>query len=146
MLMEIGASPNLTRQDFPYEAEIYAFVFNLEPLSRVSLAKYVWAESPPNDAFLEQLEPVLGDARVNHLGSLYADIIGLTESIIEGPSSPDLTRMSGRTVWKRSKGRAKSSTSSSSSHCFSARIPPWRASLMFGTFHKPIRTIRPFAD
>jgi hypothetical protein len=90
MLMKIGAAPNLIRQDFPYEAEIYPFAFNLEPLSRTSVAKYVWTEAPPNEEFLEQLKPVLGDARVNHLGSLYADIIGLTQGVIEDPPSPDL--------------------------------------------------------
>ncbi len=90
MLVALGASPNLIRQDFPYEPAIYPFAFNLEPMSRTSLAKYVWTEAPPNDPFLEQLEPVLGELRPNHLGSLYATIIDLTNRLIADPPSADL--------------------------------------------------------
>ena len=39
MLGDLGAAPNLIRQDFPYESDIYPFPLNLEPLSRASLAK-----------------------------------------------------------------------------------------------------------
>lgn len=90
MLLAVGASPNLIRQDFPYEPAIYPFAFNLEPMSRASLAKYVWTEAPANDPFLEQLEPVLGELRPNHLGSLYAHIIDLTEKLIAEPPGPDI--------------------------------------------------------
>jgi hypothetical protein len=69
MLVAVGASPNLLRQDFPYEPAIYPFAFNLEPMSRGSLAKYVWTEAPAGDPFLPQLEPVLGELRPNHLGT-----------------------------------------------------------------------------
>ncbi len=34
MLGALGAAPNLVRQDFPYEPDIYPFPLNLEPLSR----------------------------------------------------------------------------------------------------------------
>jgi hypothetical protein len=90
MLVALGASPNLIRQDFPYEPAIYPFAFNLEPMSRSSLAKYVWTEAPANDTFLEQLEPVLGKLRPNHLGSLYATIIELTEQLIADPRFADI--------------------------------------------------------
>lgn len=85
MLVALGASPNLIRQDFPYEPAIYPFAFDLEPMSQKSLAKYVWTEAPSADPFLEQLKPVLGDLRPNHLGSLYATIIELTEQLIADP-------------------------------------------------------------
>jgi hypothetical protein len=40
LLVELGAAPVLTRQDFPYESDLYPFPFELAPLSSVSLAKY----------------------------------------------------------------------------------------------------------
>lgn len=90
MLVALGASPNLIRQDFPYEPAIYPFAFNLEPMSPTSLAKYVWTEAPANDPFIKQLEPVLGELRPNHLGSLYATIIELTERLIADPRLGDI--------------------------------------------------------
>jgi hypothetical protein len=88
LLLALGAAPNLVREEFPYEPDIYPFEFQLEPLSRQSLAKYVYAEAPAqalertqgmdaNDrAFLDLLDQTLGkNRRLNHLGSLYANII-----------------------------------------------------------------------
>src|SRR5579859_6204891 len=46
MLVAFGAAPHLTREDFPYEPDIYPFPFNLEPLSLESVAKYVYCEAP----------------------------------------------------------------------------------------------------
>jgi hypothetical protein len=108
MLGDLGAAPNLVRQDFPYEPEIYPFPFNLEPLSRESLAKYVYAEAPANkldrddpanadpayQAFLDQLDAALpGGLRLNHIGSLYGKIIKLTKRIITAgtPGIADLS-------------------------------------------------------
>lgn len=90
MLMVLGASPNLVRQDFPYEPDIYPFAFNLEPMSRKSIAKYVWTEAPSGDPFLANLKDELGDVVPNHLGSLYATLIGLTEQLIASPPTPGL--------------------------------------------------------
>lgn len=89
LLVALGAAPNLVRQDFPYEPDIYPFAFNLEPLSRASVAKYVWTEAPAGDPFLEKLT-VLGDLRPNHLGSLYATIIGLVERLTNDPPAPEI--------------------------------------------------------
>jgi hypothetical protein len=93
MLVALGASPNLIRQDFPYEPDIYPFAFNLEPISRKSVAKYVWTEAPSGDPFLEKLKDDLGDIRPNHLGSLYATLIDVTAKLIASPPSAgiDLT-------------------------------------------------------
>jgi hypothetical protein len=90
LLVALGAAPNLVRQEFPYEPAIYPFEFSLEPLSRKSLAKYIYAEAP-SDIFLPAASPkdrafagtvmkLLGPGvRVNHLGSLYDAIIARLE-------------------------------------------------------------------
>ena len=94
LLVALGAGPNLLRQDFPFEPDIYPFAFNLEPLSRASLAKYVYAEAPPDalrpsvakDAddlmFLDTLfRELVSDVKPNHLGSFYATIIATAEEV-----------------------------------------------------------------
>jgi hypothetical protein len=91
----LGILPNLNRQDFPYEPDIYPFEFNLEPLSIISTAKYVYTESSsaeidPDDPanvndlpFINKLNVVLGgDIRLNHLGSLYQSIIDVAEELL----------------------------------------------------------------
>jgi len=104
-LVALGGAPNLLVQEFPFDPDIYPFTFNLEPLSRPGLAKYVFAEAPagaldweapngPDVAFVNAVWSLLGPgARVNHLGSLYKQIIMVTrESEASGaPGLPDLT-------------------------------------------------------
>ena len=46
VLRLIGGSLNFDREDFPWDIPFYPFDFALEPLTRASLAKYVFAESP----------------------------------------------------------------------------------------------------
>lgn len=95
LLVELGAMPVLSRQDFPYEPDIYPFPLNLEPLSKHSLAKYAYTEAPaaaldvsigtpdPLDGpgkrhFVDQIVRALGiDPRPNHVGSLYARVIAV---------------------------------------------------------------------
>ncbi|MDC1162117.1 ferritin-like domain-containing protein [Tenacibaculum sp.] len=48
VLRVIGASLNFNRQDFPWDTELYPFPFKLEPFTKESLAKYIFAESPEN--------------------------------------------------------------------------------------------------
>jgi hypothetical protein len=105
LLVALGASPTLIREDFPYEPDIYPFRFNLEPGSRASLAKYVWTESPPgatdlrkaktreDRAFCMELERALGaSARPNFVGSLYDAVIAAVEELDaqHDASLPDL--------------------------------------------------------
>ncbi len=105
LLVALGAAPTLIREDFPYEPEIYPFRFNLEPMSRASLAKYAWTEAPigatdmrnaktPADrAFCIELERALGaGARPNYVGSLYDAVIATLEELIatRDKSLPDL--------------------------------------------------------
>jgi hypothetical protein len=105
MLVALGATPNLIRQDFPYEPDIYPFEFNLMPLSLLSVAKFTYAEAaasalepnpadPVQEAFLERLFGALrSSARPNHLGSLYHTIIEVTRELnIQRPAGlPDLS-------------------------------------------------------
>ena len=106
LLVCLGASPNLARQDFPYEPDIYPFEFNLEPLSRVSLAKYAWTEAPvgvldpsgaksaDERAFVKQIHNVLGtEVKPNYVGSLYNRVIATLEEVIASSVEgvPDLT-------------------------------------------------------
>ena len=78
--VELGSSPNLARQDLPYEPRIYPFQLAFEPLSPKSLAKYILAEAPGN---LEATDPTLfaeltlvseSRVKINDVGSIYATI------------------------------------------------------------------------
>jgi len=94
LLVALGAAPHLIREDFPYEQDIYPFRFNLEPLSRGSLAKYVWTEAPPqamdprnaktpeDRRFVSEIHKELGTGiRPNFVGSLYGTVISLIEEV-----------------------------------------------------------------
>lgn len=105
LLVALGAAPNLVRQDFPYEPDIYPFKFDLEPLSRSSLAKYVYCEAPPDTfdgvrhdsapdrAFLDQVHEVLGpNIRPNYIGSLYGAVIDTLQEILTS-SDPNVVAL-----------------------------------------------------
>jgi len=104
LLVALGGAPNLMVQEFPFDPDIYPFAFNLEPLSRAGLARYVYAEAPAgvldweqpkggDVAFVSAVWSLLGpEARVNHLGSLYKQIISVTREVQASgtPGLPDL--------------------------------------------------------
>lgn len=85
LLVELGAAPVLTRQDFPYESDLYPFPFELAPLSSVSLAKYTYCEADPvrlgrvrsvgNESLrlVDKMKATLGQNSIsaNHVGKLY---------------------------------------------------------------------------
>jgi hypothetical protein len=48
ILRLIGGPLNFRREEFPWDSDLIAFPFTLEPLSRGAVAKYVIAESPTN--------------------------------------------------------------------------------------------------
>jgi Ferritin-like len=84
LLRCLGGPLNLDREDFPWDSEFSPFPFKLEPLTRQSLAKYVYAESPPEWSGAEADEiralaeqGVGGAAPINHVGSLYKTIENL---------------------------------------------------------------------
>ncbi len=107
MLVAVGAAPNLVRQDFPYETDIYPFELNLEPLTRTTLARYVYTEAPADaldpahpdnadpgkQAFLALLQDELGGVEPNRLGSLYDAIIAVAGEVggLNLPGVGDLT-------------------------------------------------------
>jgi Ferritin-like len=72
---------NIEREDFPFRT-LYPFRFQLEPLTKDSLAKYVAAEMPANpDLSDEELEEIIqratgsaGGLNVNRVGPLYAEL------------------------------------------------------------------------
>lgn len=85
LLRELGAAPVLTRQNFPYESEIYPFPFELVQLSPVSLAKFTYCEAAPDalvktssgaPRLMDQLKTTLGGSIApNHVGHLYDAVI-----------------------------------------------------------------------
>jgi hypothetical protein len=105
LLGALGAAPMLIREDFPHEPDIIPFRFCLEPASRVSLAKYVWTESPvgatdlakartdEDRRFCRELDEVLSnERRPNFVGPLYDAIITLVKEVEDSKdkSLPDL--------------------------------------------------------
>ena len=93
LLVALNFAPVLTRHDFPEEVDMYPFPFRLEPLSRESLAKYVYCEAPASAihsrswedvTFHNQLRSCLGTSlRPNHIGSLYGTIIDRVEELVK---------------------------------------------------------------
>ncbi len=101
LLVALGSCPHLDRQDFPYEPDIYPFVFELEPLSKSALAKYVYVEAPSNafDISLAKsdedenfIKSVLGEfvtpRKPNHIGSLYRSILDMLSEVADLPDAP----------------------------------------------------------
>ena len=114
LLVRLGAAPNLARQDFPYEPDVYPFELSLEPLSLRSLAKYTYAEAPKgalSDAgeaeLLRVMDRALGDGmRPNHVGSLYQAIrVALDRFAAGAPSAlPDVDQWRDRIEAIRAEG------------------------------------------
>lgn len=88
LLVELGAAPVLTRQDFPYETDLYPFPFELAPLNSVRLAKYTYCEADPvrlarvrsvksSSVYLvDNIRDTLGgEIAANHVGKLYDAVI-----------------------------------------------------------------------
>jgi hypothetical protein len=84
LLVELGAAPVLTRQDFPYESDLYPFAFELSPLSSSNLAKYTYCEADPvrlgrvrsvrdeSVRLSDKMKETLGgQIAANHVGKLY---------------------------------------------------------------------------
>jgi hypothetical protein len=84
LLVELGASPVLTREDFPYESDIYPFPFELSGLSQVNLARFTYCESSPDTlpSAVDQLQVTLGNNMTpNHVGHLYDAVIGTLHEV-----------------------------------------------------------------
>jgi hypothetical protein len=82
LLRFIGGTLNFEREDFPFRT-LYPFRFQLEPLTKSSLAKYVAAEMPakpdqPAGLMSEIAQRATGSASgstVNRVGPLYAELV-----------------------------------------------------------------------
>jgi hypothetical protein len=100
LLTFIGGPLNFDREDFPFLAFLYPFPFNLEPLTKTSLAKYVAAEMPAEPALrpeliqeiIERATAAAGEQPVNRVGLLYAtliDIFGDATKLADSDFRPD---------------------------------------------------------
>jgi hypothetical protein len=78
LLLILGGPIHFERDSFPTSSEFYPFAFEIEPLTRESLAKYVLAEMPenPNPALpgdlLERAKITTAGEAVNRVGALYS--------------------------------------------------------------------------
>jgi hypothetical protein len=103
LLVELGAAPILTRQDFPYESDLYPFPFELAPLNEVRLAKYTYCEADPvrlgrvrsvasDQVYLvDKMKVTLEEDTIsaNHVGKLY-DAITTTLAELKEIGDPDI--------------------------------------------------------
>ena len=95
LLLSIGMPPNLEREDFPPQKDLYPFKMHLEPLSQRSLAKYVAGESPADAAGIDDILALANEsagAPINHVGVLYgllAVVFSTKEEIDRGGSGSE---------------------------------------------------------
>jgi hypothetical protein len=101
LLRCLGGPLNLDREDYPWDSELYPYPFELEPLTRASLAKYVVAESPADwkgseaDEIRELAKASAGGSAVHPVGILYhrlrtllADESVIPDSAFRGSTYP----------------------------------------------------------
>ncbi len=105
LLTLIGGGLCFERDDYPIEDEdLWPFAFELEPLSKVSLAKYVLAEAPSDSVIqslglskeMEEIEKRVQAGyhmKVNRVGEIYDRVKQLFEAapMPEGPAVPPYT-------------------------------------------------------
>ncbi|CAA9474478.1 MAG: hypothetical protein AVDCRST_MAG67-428 [uncultured Solirubrobacteraceae bacterium] len=79
LLLLLAMAPNLEREDFPPQKDLYPFKLHLEPVSQRSLAKYVVAEAPAGAPGIEDIAALATDSAgttINRVGTLYG-LLGL---------------------------------------------------------------------
>jgi hypothetical protein len=82
LLRCLGGALNLDREDYPWDSKFYPFPFHLGPLTRNSLARYVYAEAPTPDLWQgEEADAIRAEAlkgtsgeMLHRIGALYAKI------------------------------------------------------------------------
>jgi Ferritin-like len=89
LLTLIGGPLSFEREDYPIPADLYPFPFELEPLTKKSLGKYVLCEMPDDNVIkdlglTEEMEEIreyvtsgVGGVTVNRVGALYQAIAKL---------------------------------------------------------------------
>ena len=60
LLCLVGGPVSFNREEFPWDTPFYPYPFKLEPVSKSSLAAYIFAEMPGNFAYLERHYAELG--------------------------------------------------------------------------------------
>ncbi|MEA2195020.1 MAG: hypothetical protein QOG42_1454 [Solirubrobacteraceae bacterium] len=95
LLLLLGLAPNVEREDFPPQKDLYPFAMHLEPLTQKSLAKYVVAEAPsdaPGIDDIVELATASAGTTINRVGTLYG-LLGLIfathEQIAPGASGDE---------------------------------------------------------
>jgi Ferritin-like len=96
VLRLIGGGLNLDREDFPWDVPFYPYKFALEPLARVSLAKYIFAEAPsrfPDDVTDQEKQEIEAAVHMkpedmpHRVGELYDKMIELLSDPAVVPDS-----------------------------------------------------------
>jgi hypothetical protein len=101
LLRALGGPQSFEREHFSYRSQLYPFPFELEPLTKSSLAKYVYAEMPepidPTVLSPEQKREILeratassGGVGLNHVGLLYDSLIKVVEGLPDSAFRPVL--------------------------------------------------------
>jgi Ferritin-like len=105
LLTLIGGTLHFDREDFPIEdPDLWPFPFQLEPLTKLSLGKYVLAETPSEEVLIslklkEEVDEIRkkldveGDSTVHRVGRIYDEINSLFDPapMPEGPDVPPFT-------------------------------------------------------
>ena len=109
VLLALGSSASLFRENMPLDTAFYPFPFMLQPVSKSSLAKYVLAEMPdggldePKLAQVKADAGVQGSVTVNQVGHLYRAIIEFLQAANDSIFDPALVTLQGdRTDWRAS--------------------------------------------
>jgi Ferritin-like len=102
LLTLLGAPLNFAREDFPIPKDLYPFAFELEPLTKRSLGKYVLAEMPTEDVIkklglekkIEEIRKYVGGdaahdkSTVHRVGIIYSAINELFQSPVSPQEPP----------------------------------------------------------
>ena len=105
LLTLIGGPLHFDREDFPIvDPDLWPFSFELEPLSKLSLAKYVLAETPAEDVLVklglkDEIDAIKlslkvgGDVTVHRVGLIYDKVNQLftANPMPQGPDVPPYT-------------------------------------------------------
>ncbi len=78
VLLSLGSTPHLDRENFPASSPLYPFPFSLQPVRLATIARYVCAEAPRNVAAADQPDlsdaqraANVGDAQMPRAGQIY---------------------------------------------------------------------------
>ncbi len=101
VLRFVGGPLNLDREDYPWGAQFYPFEFTLEPLTKDSLARYIYAEMPSGWDTEEAREIAeraqqgsTGQQQLHRVGELYdrmQKILATPEYVKDAASQPPTT-------------------------------------------------------